>query len=123
MGGRAALEDRASTPHHQPRRTSDRQVQAIWVARQTASGRIRVHVDVKRLARIVRVGHGNRSLRVYGAGREYAHVGGRHSRVAYTEVLADQTGRSVEVFLHRTVRWFAQRGTVVTRARFPRAAQ
>ena len=38
-----------------------------------------------------------------------------HSRVAYTEVLADQTGRSAEAFLRRIVRWFAQRGTVVTR--------
>jgi hypothetical protein len=54
-------------------------------------------------------------LRVYGAGREYAHVAvDDHSRVAYTEVLADQTGRSAEAFL-RIVRWFAQRGTVVTR--------
>jgi hypothetical protein len=86
-----------------------------------------VHVDVKRLARIVRVGHrihGNRSVRVHGAGWEYVHVAvDDHSRVAYTEVLADQPGRSAEAFLSRTVRWFAQRGTVVTRARFPRAAQ
>jgi hypothetical protein len=35
--------------------------------------------------------------------------------VAYTEVLADQTGRSAEAFLRPIVRWFAQRGTVVTR--------
>lgn len=78
-----------------------------------------VHVDVKRLARIVRVGHrihGNRSLRVYGAGWEYVHVAvDDHSRVAYTEVLADQTGRSAAVFLRRMVRWFARRGTVVRR--------
>jgi len=78
-----------------------------------------VHLDVKRLARIVRVGHrihGNRSLRVYGAGWEYVHVAvDDHSRVAYTEVLPDQTGRSAEAFLRRTIRWFAQRGVVVTR--------
>ena len=163
MGGRAALEDRASTPHRQPRRTSEAQVQAILAARQTRltgwaiavrlqiprstvatilarhglnrlamleptpvvrryewarPGEL-VHIDVKRLARIVRVGHrihGNRSLRVYGAGWEYVHVAvDDHSRVAYTEVLADQTGRSAEAFLRRTIRWFAQRGTVVTR--------
>jgi transposase InsO family protein len=78
-----------------------------------------VHVDVKRLARIVRVGHrihGNRSLRVYGAGWEYVHVAvDDHSRVAYTEVLPDQTGRSAERFLRRMIRWFAHRGIVVTR--------
>jgi hypothetical protein len=53
-----------------------------------------VHVDVKRLARIVRVGHrihGNRSVRVHGAGWEYVDVAvDDHSRVAYTEVLADK---------------------------------
>lgn len=162
-GGRAALEDRPSTPHRQPRRTSTWQVDAILAARQArltawaiavrlqiprstvaailarhglnrltrleASAPVRryewahpgelVHVDVKRLARIVRIGHrihGNRSLRVYGAGWEYVHVAvDDHSRVAYTEVLPDQTGRSAEAFLRRMVRWFAQRGTVVNR--------
>jgi transposase InsO family protein len=163
IGGRAALEDRASTPHRQPRRTTAAQVEAILAARQARCtawaiavrlqiprstvaavlarhglnrlaaldprplvrryewarpGEL-VHVDVKRLARIVRVGHrihGNRSLRVYGAGWEYVHVAvDDHSRVAYTEVLPDQTGRSAEAFLRRTVRWFAQRGTVVSR--------
>ena len=162
-GGRAALEDRSSAPHRQPRRTSEAQVQAILAARQarltawviavrlqiprstvaailarhgvnrlaylearppvrryewTAPGDL-VHLDVKRLARIVRVGHrihGNRSLRVYGAGWEYVHVAvDDHSRVAYTEVLPDQTGRSAEAFLRRTVRWFAKRGTIVRR--------
>jgi hypothetical protein len=34
IGGRSALEDRASTPHRQPRRTPDAQVQAILAARQ-----------------------------------------------------------------------------------------
>lgn len=162
-GGRGALEDRASTPHRQPRRTTAAQVEAILTARQArltawaiavrlqiprstvAAILVRhglnrlaaldprpavhryewahpgelVHVDVKRLARIVCVGHrihGDRRLRVYGAGWEYVHVAvDDHSRVAYTEVLPDQTGRSAEAFLRRTVRWFAQRGTVVTR--------
>jgi transposase InsO family protein len=162
-GGRSALEDRPSTPHRQPRRTPEAQVQAILAARQARltgwaiAVRVQVprstvaailarhglnrlaalearppvqryewahpgelvHLDVKRLARIVRVGHrihGNRSLRVYGAGWEYVHVAvDDHSRVAYTAVLPDQTGRSAEAFLRRTVRWFAQRGTVVSR--------
>jgi len=86
-----------------------------------------VHVDVQRLARIVRVGHRIHAIGVCGPparARKYIHVAvDDHSRVAYTDVLADQPGRSAEAFLSRTVRWFAQRGTVVTRARFPRAAQ
>jgi len=162
-GGRLALEDRSSSPHRQPRRTSADRVDAILAARQArltawaiavrlqiprstvaailarhGLNRLRqldprsavqryewarpgdlVHIDVKRLARIVRVGHrihGNRSLRVYGAGWEYVHVAvDDHSRVAYTEVLPDQTGRSAEAFLRRTVRWFAHRGIVVMR--------
>jgi len=42
MGGRAALEDQTSTPHHQPRRTSDTQVHAISTARQTLSELVHV---------------------------------------------------------------------------------
>ena len=76
-------------------------------------------MDIKRLARIVRVGHriqGNRQLRVYGAGWEYVHVAvDDHSRVAYAEILPEQTGGCAEAFLRRMTRWFAQRGVVVTR--------
>src|SRR4051812_1645383 len=34
VGGRAELDDRPSTPHHQPRRTTAAQVEAILVARR-----------------------------------------------------------------------------------------
>ena len=78
-----------------------------------------VHLDIKPLARILRVGHrihGNRSMRVYGAGWEYVHVAvDDFSRVAYAEVLPDQRGPSAAAFLRRTARWFASRGIRIAR--------
>jgi transposase InsO family protein len=78
-----------------------------------------VHLDVKPLARILRIGHrihGDRRAIVKGAGWEYVHVAvDDHSRVAYVEVLPDQRGRTTAQFLRRTVRWFAQRGIPVRR--------
>lgn len=78
-----------------------------------------VHLDIKPLGRILRVGHRfdrrRRSHRV-GAGWEYVHVAvDDHSRAAYVEVLPDQTGATAAAFLRRTVRWFARRGVVVQR--------
>jgi transposase InsO family protein len=76
-----------------------------------------VHLDIKPLARILRVGHrihGDRARTVEGAGYEYVHVAvDDYSRVAYAEVLADQRGGTTAGFLHRTLRWFAQRGVRV----------
>jgi transposase InsO family protein len=78
-----------------------------------------VHVDIKPLARILRVGHrihGDRRHVVEGAGYEYAHVAiDDHSRVAYAEVLPDQRGPTTAAFLQRTVRWFARRGLRIAR--------
>jgi transposase InsO family protein len=78
-----------------------------------------VHLDIKPLARILRVGHrihGDRRQTVEGAGYEYAHVAvDDYSRVAYVEVLADQRGGTTAAFLRRTVRWFARRGVRVER--------
>lgn len=78
-----------------------------------------VHLDIKPLARILRVGHrihGDRRQTVDGAGYEYAHVAvDDYSRAAYVEVLADQRGRTTAAFLRRTIRWFARRGVRVER--------
>lgn len=72
-----------------------------------------VHLDVKPLARIVRVGHrihGDRSQRVYGAGWEFAHVAiDDATRLAYVEVLPDQRGETAVGFLERALRWFRKR--------------
>src|SRR5215831_17408329 len=79
-----------------------------------------VHLDIKPLGRIAGVGHrihGDRRARVHGIGWEYAHVAiDDHSRVAYVEVLPDQTGVTTAAFLRRTVAWFARRGVRIARA-------
>jgi transposase InsO family protein len=160
-GGPAALDDRPSTPHRQPRRTPPATVSAIIAARhqrltawtiavrlqvprstvaailaRAGLNRLRdltprlpvvryerthpgelVHLDIKPLARILRVGHrvhGDRSREVHGAGYEYAFVAvDDYSRAAYVEVLAEQTGVATTGFLIRTLRWFARRGVAV----------
>lgn len=78
-----------------------------------------VHLDIKPLVRILRVGHrihGDRRTRVVGAGWEYVHVAvDDFSRAAYVEVLSEQTAAAALGFLRRTVRWFAQRGVFIRR--------
>lgn len=162
LGGRPALEDASSRPHHLPRRTSPDTVAAIVAARherrtaweiatrlqvprstvaavlvrvglnrlarltppppaqryeRTRPGEL-VHLDIKPLGRILRVGH-----RIHphqrgsvGAGWEYVHVAvDDYSRAAYVEVLPEQTGAATAAFLRRTLGWFARRGITVSR--------
>ncbi len=75
-----------------------------------------VHLDVKPLGRILRVGHRIDPQRraSLGAGWEYVHVAvDDYSRAAYVEVLPDQPGASTAAFLRRTGGWFARRGVRV----------
>jgi transposase InsO family protein len=78
-----------------------------------------VHLDVKKLARIVRVGHrihGDRSRKRRGAGWEFAHVAVDDcTRLAYAEVLADERGATAAAFLARALAWYAARGVRVLR--------
>jgi len=78
-----------------------------------------LHVDVKKLGRIVRAGHrvhGDRRTRVVGAGWEYVHVAvDDASRVAYAEILNDERGETTSAFLRRAVAWFARLGVRVER--------
>ena len=78
-----------------------------------------VHVDMKRLGRIARVGHrihGDRRYRGRGIGWETVHVCvDDHSRAAYVEVLPDQQAGTATAFVTRAIRWFAQRGVRVER--------
>jgi transposase InsO family protein len=78
-----------------------------------------VHLDIKKLGRIGRVGHrihGNRRTRVQGIGWEYTHVAiDDHSRLAYAEVLADETAETTAGFLRRAVAWYAAQGIAVER--------
>jgi len=73
-----------------------------------------IHIDVKKLGRIERVGHrihGDRTTRARGAGWEYLHVCVDDcTRLAYAEVLADERTPAVVGFLERAVAHFAALG-------------
>jgi transposase InsO family protein len=78
-----------------------------------------VHLDVKKLGRIGRVGHrihGDRTTRVRGIGWEYVHVAVDDcTRLAYAEVLPDEREHTAAAFLRRASTWFAARGITVVR--------
>ncbi len=86
-----------------------------------------IHLDVKKLGRIVVPGHrvtGNRSVRGRGAGHrrfgsagwEFCHVCvDDATRLAYVEVLADERGATAAGFLRRAVEWFRSMGITVER--------
>lgn len=73
-----------------------------------------VHLDIKKLARIERVGHrihGDRQRQKEGAGWEFLHVCiDDASRVGYAEVLPDEKGRTCADFLLRAAQWFGSYG-------------
>ena len=80
-----------------------------------------IHVDIKKLGRILRPGHrvtGNRRGQAHThrdgkhvrlAGWEFVHIAiDDHSRLAYAEVLADERGETAVGFLRRALAFFAQ---------------
>ena len=73
-----------------------------------------LHLDVKKLGRITRIGHritGNRSCRYGKAGWEFVHVAiDDTSRVAYAQPLPDEQGDSVSMFLRAAVAYYAGLG-------------
>jgi len=78
-----------------------------------------VHLDVKKLGRIVRPGHrvnGDRTTRSRGAGWEYVHVAiDDRSRVGYVEMHRDETAATTSGFLRRAIAWFRTVGVRVRR--------
>jgi len=78
-----------------------------------------VHVDIKQLGRITRVGHritGDWRHRPRGIGWEFVHVCiDDASRAAYVEVLPTDHATDACAFLARAVAWFAARGVRVER--------
>jgi transposase InsO family protein len=78
-----------------------------------------VHLDTKKLGRIVRPSHrvtGNRRDSVDGAGWEYAHVAiDDCSRFTYVEILPDEKRYTATGFLLRALRAFRRRGIQVQR--------
>jgi transposase InsO family protein len=78
-----------------------------------------IHIDTKKLGRIVRPSHrvtGNRRDAVDGAGWEFLHLAvDDHSRLAYTEVLDSEGKQAATAFLLRALIWFAEHGVIVER--------
>ncbi len=77
-----------------------------------------VHVDVKKLGRFRRPGHRVRGRgpgrRSRGAGWDAVHVCvDDATRLAYVEVLPDETAVTTIGFIERAVAWFAERGVRV----------
>jgi len=75
-----------------------------------------VHMDVKKLGRIPDGGgwraHGrSEDVRGRGIGYDYVHsVVDDHSRLAYSEILPDEKGRTCSAFLRRAADYFARHG-------------
>ena len=78
-----------------------------------------LHLDTKKLARIVRPGHrvhGDLARKSRGAGWEFAHVAvDDHSRVAYVQVMAKEDQYTCTEFLERAVAFFNARGVSIQR--------
>ena len=79
-----------------------------------------VHIDVKKLGRFARPGHRvtgrGPGTHNRGAGWDAIHVCvDDTSRLAYVEVLPDETATVTVGFLARAVAWFAQRGITIQR--------
>jgi transposase InsO family protein len=77
-----------------------------------------IHLDIKKLRRFDRPGHrvtgrGN-SRRTTNAGYDCVHVAiDDHSRVAYVEILPNETGKTCAGFLARATVFFAKKGIAV----------
>jgi transposase InsO family protein len=79
-----------------------------------------LHIDVKKLGRIINVGHrisGDRRGQAKGkAGWEYVHVClDDATRLAYVEVLPDESGQTCADFLRRAVAFYERHGVRVER--------
>lgn len=76
-----------------------------------------IHIDIKKLGRIGRVGHrihGDYSIKTRGIGWEFVHVAiDDASRLAYAEVLPNERSPSSTAFLRRSVAWFHNHGVSV----------
>jgi transposase InsO family protein len=78
-----------------------------------------LHLDLKRLGRVVGIGHrihGDRRRRTRKAGWEYLHVAiDDATRLTYAEVLAADDAPACAAFLQRTLAWFRRRGVAIRR--------
>ena len=82
-----------------------------------------IHIDIKKLGRFDRPGlpahrppGGLPTQRRHEPGWEYCHVAiDDTSRLAYVEILDDETGPTCVGFLRRAIAWFAAQGITVQR--------
>jgi transposase InsO family protein len=78
-----------------------------------------LHIDLKRLGRIVGIGHrihGDRRRRARRVGWEFLHVAiDDATRLTYAEVLAADDAGACAAFLRRTLTWFRRRGVRIRR--------
>ena len=78
-----------------------------------------LHIDLKRLGRVVGVGHrihGDRRRRARRVGWEYLHIAiDDATRLTYAAVLTAADAATCAAFLQRTLRWFRRRGIRVRR--------
>jgi transposase InsO family protein len=78
-----------------------------------------IHLDIKKLGRIERIGHritGDRTSRSRGAGWEYVHIAiDDASRLAYVEVLANEQAETTAAFLRRALAYYRCHGIRVER--------
>src|SRR6202040_2273664 len=87
---------------------------------RAAPGEI-VHIDIKKLGKFNRIGHritGDRigQSNTRGVGWEYVHLAiDDHSRLAYSEILPDETRASCLRFLFNALRFFRSLGVKVER--------
>ena len=76
-----------------------------------------LHLDVKKLGRILQVGHrisGNRHVRGRAGGWEFVHVAiDDASRVAYSQVLPDEEALNAVAFLRAAIAYYAGLGVTV----------
>ena len=76
-----------------------------------------LHLDIKKLARIGVVGHritGDRRRRAPGVGWEFLHVAiDDHSRIAFSQMQADERGSSAAAFLKAAVNYYAGLGVTI----------
>jgi len=78
-----------------------------------------IHIDTKKLGRILRPGHrvtGDPSSRRKGTGWEFLFVAvDDHARIGFTDMYPDEKGPSAEQFLRNTVAYFKSLGVTVRR--------
>jgi transposase InsO family protein len=79
-----------------------------------------VHLDIKKLGRVVGIGHRITGVRTHGRkgkkGWEFVHVCiDDYSRLAYVEVLPNERAESSIAFLYRAAAWLRRQGITVER--------